>query len=418
MPWIDELLARNAQTAYLRHYGSPRTIDELPVVSYDELAPWIERIRDGEEDVLFAGRPVAYERTSGSTGGAKLIPYSTEGLHDIQQRAIAPWIERVLSGLKGSVYLALSPATRAPESINGVPVGLPDSAYIGSFKSAVPLEVAAIRDVDEWRAETVKHLAAARDLEVISVWSPTFLLRLLDECDFHWPHLRLISCWASGTSKPYAEELMRRFPHARIEPKGLMSTECVVTVPGVGLNPYGFFEFEPVDDAYEVLATTSSGLYRYRTGDLVDAQLEFLGRRGIVSDLVGEKLTEAFVNRCLEHVPGFRYLAPSVIPSGVEGPGGAGGAPYSHPGSWTTLGMTEGALGMTAGYILYAEHPVDIETVETRLYENPQYAYARKLGQLARLRLMRDENLYEHYVQAQLARGTRLGDIKPMVLTL
>jgi hypothetical protein len=274
MTWIDELLQRNAHTAYLRHYGSPRRIDELPVVTYDDLRPWIERIRDGEPDVLFAGRPVAYERTSGSTGASKLIPYSIEGLHDVR-RAVEPWIRRVMSGITGSVYLALSPATRAPEFINGIPVGLPDSAYVGVFKPAVPPEVALIEDVELWRAETVRHLAVARDLELISVWSPTFLLRLLDEFDFDWPDLKIISCWASGASKPYAEELARRFPHARIEPKGLMSTECVVTVPGIGLNPYGHFEFEQG----EVIATTASGLYRYRTGDYVNEKPRIRGPR-------------------------------------------------------------------------------------------------------------------------------------------
>jgi hypothetical protein len=211
MTWIEELLQRNAHTAYLRHYGSPRRLDELPVVTYDDLRPWIERIRDGEPDVLFAGRPVAYERTSGSTGASKLIPYSIEGLHDVRH-AVEPWITRVMSGITGSVYLALSPATRAPEFINGVPVGLPDSAYVGAFKPAVPPEVALIENVEQWRAETVRHLAAARDLQLISVWSPTFLLRLLDEFDFDWPDLKIISCWASGASKPYAEELARRFP--------------------------------------------------------------------------------------------------------------------------------------------------------------------------------------------------------------
>jgi len=377
MAWIDDLLARNAHTAYLRHYGSPRTLDELPAVTYDDLAPWIDRIRDGEPDVLFAGRPVAYERTSGSTGASKLIPYSREGLHDIQ-RAIAPWISRLLDGITGSVYLAISPATRAPETIGGIPVGLPDSAFVGSVKSAVPFEVATITDVDVWRSETVKHLRAARDLELISVWSPTFLLRLLDEADFDWPHLKIISCWASGTSKPFADELARRFPHARIEPKGLMSTECIVTVPGAGLNPYGSFEF----DRGEVIATTANGLYRYRTGDLVNEDLEFIGRRGIVSDLVGEKLTEPFVGHCLEHIAGFRYLAPNCN-----------------------------------GYILYAEAHVDVQDVEMRLCENPQYAYARKLGQLAPLRLVQDANLSERYTQTQLARGARLGDIKVPVLT-
>src|SRR6266702_3066987 len=82
-PSAPALLARNARTAYLREYGS--TIDDLPIVTYDDLAPWIERIVAGESDVLFAGRPVAYERTSGSSGAAKLIPYSAEGLLDFQR---------------------------------------------------------------------------------------------------------------------------------------------------------------------------------------------------------------------------------------------------------------------------------------------------------------------------------------------
>ena len=48
--------------------------------------------------------------------------------------------------------------------------------------------------------------------------------------------------------------------------------------------------------------TTGSGLYRYRTGDLVEVgtdgrAIRFIGRTGNVSDLVGEKLSEAQVTR-------------------------------------------------------------------------------------------------------------------------
>jgi hypothetical protein len=85
----------------------------------------------------------------------------------------------------------------------------------------------------------------------------------------------------------------------------------------------------------------------------------------------------------VEHVPGFRFLAPD-----------------------------------SNGYVLVTETgvPVNLESVETRLCENPQYAYARKLGQLRPLRLTQLRNLYDRYTQSQLARGARLGDIKPAVL--
>src|SRR2546421_3502045 len=203
--WLAATLARNAHTAYLRG----RAFDELPIVTYDDLVPWIDRIVAGESDVLFAGRPVAYERTSGSSGAAKLIPYSAEGLLDFR-RSVVPWLARTVRehGITGRAYFAISPATRPPESIGGVPIGLPDGAYLGEIAasvlaemSAVPLDVAAITDVDRWRDETLRHLAAARDLELISVWSPTFLLRLLDDLDDPlalWPNLKVVSCWASA----------------------------------------------------------------------------------------------------------------------------------------------------------------------------------------------------------------------------
>ena len=294
-----------------------------------------------------------------------------------------PWLTR--HPITGSVYMSISPATRPPESIGGIPVGLDDRAYVGNFRTAVPFDVARITDVAQWRAETLRHLKAARDLELISVWSPTFLLRLLDEIDDPvrtWPRLKLVSCWASAASKPYAEELAARLPHARIEPKGLMSTECIVTIPDengrAALNPHGYFELERVDDdTYEVIATTASGLYRYRTGDLVQSDFEFVGRAGVVSDLVGEKLTEPFAARCLRDVAGF------LSPDGN-------------------------------GYLLVTEVPVDVDEIERRLCENPQYAYARRLGQLAPLRLTRGS--WDAHAAAQMERGARLGDVKPIVI--
>jgi hypothetical protein len=421
-PWLLSLLARNAETSYLRRYDSPLTVESfrenVPIVDYDDLLPWLNRIAEGEPDVLFAGRPIAFERTGGSSGAAKLIPYSAEGLRDFQ-RSVSPWFEDVVNthGITGRAYFSISPATRQPESIGGVPVGLPDGAYLGESgaamlaqMTAVPFDVASIEDVPRWRDETLRHLKAARDLELISIWSPTFLLRLLDDLDDPqrlWPRLKVVSCWASASSKPFAEELAALLPRAHLQRKGLLSTETVVTVPDASDQPVltanGFFEFARegrlflshelhAGEVYEVIATTASGLYRYRTSDLVRyvglsssgrPVLEFVGRGGLVSDLVGEKLTEPFVAACLERVPGFRLLVPDAI-----------------------------------GYVLIAETglAVDIADIERRLCDNPQYAYARRLGQLQPLRLLPVAQLFDRYAQAHMDLGVRLGDVKPATL--
>jgi hypothetical protein len=422
--WLGSLLEGNAEAAYLKHYGSPRTMQafrtNVPTVTYDELTPWLSRIERGESDVLFTGRPVAFERTSGNVGGAKLIPYSAGGLGDFRH-SILPWLRDLIQryGITGSAYFSISAATRPPEFIGSIPVGLSDGAYLGiaaakvlASVTAVPMNVAGITDVENWREQTLRHLRAARDLELISIWSPTFLLRLLEDLpDPHeiWPRLKLVSCWTSGASARFAAQVRSRFPHTSVQPKGLLSTECVVTVPDTFDRPvltrYGFFEFERQRQlylaeeleenlVYEVVATTASGLYRYRTGDLVRCMgetdsglplLEFVGRGDLVCDLVGEKLNEPFVEQCLSAIDGFRLLVPGVDAD---------------------------------GYVLLVEAgtPVNVEQVEKRLGENPQYAYARQLGQLKPLRLCEVERLFERYSSMQLQRGVRIGDVKPLAL--
>jgi hypothetical protein len=438
--WLEAMLSRHARSAYLRQFGSPTTLgsfcDRVPITTHEALAPWLDRMVAGEPDVLFAGQPCAFELTGGSSGGGKLIAYSVDGLASFQA-ALAPWLADVVErhAITGSVYLATSPATRPPRQIGALPLGLPDGAYLGerwgrwvADHAAVPLDVARETSVPVWRERTLAALAGAHDLELISVWSPTFLLRLLDELPdprHIWPRLKLVSCWTAGASRGPAAELQARLPHTHLQPKGLMSTECVVTVPDAHdravLNPHGYFEFEregqgggeaagegaggrhgdllqahqlQSGQAYEVIVTTASGLYRYRTGDLVvctgfvDAVtpvLEFRGRSGITCDLVGEKLVEAFVQQALDDLPGWSFLT-------VQ-PGGAG---------YTVV--TE------------ADMPVDLAAVEARLALNPQYAYAAALGQLAPLVHLPVARLYDRFVDFRLAHGSRLADIKPVAL--
>jgi hypothetical protein len=423
--WLTEMLMRNADCAYLRSFGSPRTEDEfrcqIPIITYENLKPYIERLQAVEPNVIFDGTPVACERTGGSNGGRKLIPYSSAGLRDFQ-RNLVPWLAHTARRhrFSGSAYFAISPVARQAEFFGSLPVGLPDGAYLGDEvgallmqRTAVPFEVAGIEDIDQWREVTLNHLRAARDLELISVWSPTFLLRLCDQIGDTvqlWPELKVISCWASGPAKHYVDELARLFPHATIEPKGLLSTEAVVTTPDEDgqprLVPHGYFEFRRgntcfgaselvAGDEYEVVLTTASGLYRYASGDRVRCDesdgtgrpvLEFIGRDSLSCDLVGEKLTEAFVGHCLGKLEGFATLVPDV---------------------------------RNPGYVLISEQAHSLawlNAFETRLRHNPQYDYAWRLGQLQSLRQLVCRRPFDIVERVMKTRGVRLGDIKPTAL--
>ena len=59
---------------------------QIPVRDYEGLKPYIDRIRKGEQDVLWPGLPKYFAKTSGTTSGTKYIPITTTSI-EAQVRA-------------------------------------------------------------------------------------------------------------------------------------------------------------------------------------------------------------------------------------------------------------------------------------------------------------------------------------------
>jgi len=468
--WLLSMIERNSETEFGKRH-SFKDIHSLSdfqkdvaLHNYNDFAPDIERMADGEPDVLFSGRAVAFERTSGSNflnsarvdsgssprgNAARLIPYSAQSLQDFRS-ALLPWLATLIQehGLTGSAYWSVSPAMRQPETTSGgIPIGLADHEYLGedvaedfAALSAVPAWVSGISVLSSWRLATLYHLLRAEDLSFLFLWSPTFFLSLLDglheaasdlrqllreggivdghrlqaepdaasrleSClqsgDFRllWPHLKLISAWADASAASYAEMLRQALPWASFQPKGLLCTEGIITVPDkenitTTVEGCGFLEFLDQNgkvlfeaelqegSQYQVVMTTNGGLYRYLPGDQVlcagrskdKAVLRFMGRSELTSDLVGEKLAEPFVCGCLETLPGFKMLLPQGGPS---------------PRYLLLLdGLDyDGRRAQEAA-----------AAVESALTANPQYAYARRLGQLREIQAVLAKSPLEQYL--------------------
>jgi hypothetical protein len=155
----------------------------------------------------------------------------------------------------------------------------------------------------------------------------------------------------------------------------------------------------PVEDLrigqrYEVLLTTAGGLFRYRGGDRVVVsatgdlpRMRFVGRTGISSDLVGEKLHEQQVLDALAEsgARGFLIAAPEV-----------------------------------PGYELWLEDLQEADRVMNLLRRNPYFDQALLLRQLAPVKTRRLPPDWPLTLASSLAhaRGGRLGDVKlPALLT-
>ena len=147
--------------------------------------------------------------------------------------------------------------------------------------------------------------------------------------------------------------------------------------------------------SYDAILTTPGGFYRYDIGDrfrCVDlesgcARLVFEGRADVVSDMVGEKLDEAFVARVLASIG-----APARLEACAE----------PRPCYRLVLGTGRARP--------------DLAALDRALAANPQYAHARKLGQLGPLIAARERWDSAQEAETRARAGQRLGDVKPTVL--
>lgn len=419
---LEGVLQRQTPTAFgqrhsLSSIGSYEAFrDRLPVSTYEDLKVDLpsglthERVR-------------IWEPTGGSTGGSKWIPW-TATLQAEFRRAVAVWIWHLFRThpevIAGRSYWQLTPKTHvhAPDWLEGAATGFArDSDYLG--RAGRWLERLVLLSVPEgpdlWR-RTVETLRRAPDLRLISCWSPTFLLCLHERCREYlgewrpeqwWPNLRVLSCWTSAASAAYVQRIQELFPGVSLQPKGLLSTECVTTIPVGDKYPLAyrshFFEFdtgEIVLPAWElqvgqearVVVSTGGGLTRYDTGDRVRVTgrlgkvpcLEFLGRAG-VADLVGEKLSYALMDEAVKFLGGFAMLA------------------YED-----------------GGYVVYTDQPErdthSLSRLEEILDRCYSYRDAKTLGQLRPLRmfLIEGDPLAQYQRACHQHLGSGEGAVKPV----
>src|SRR2546430_5848369 len=94
---LKRILSENADSEFGRehHFAGVNSVElyqhAVPLRSYEEFQPYIERIADGQPQVLTAQRVLQFGLTSGSTRASKLIPY-TKALVSEFQEGIDPWV--------------------------------------------------------------------------------------------------------------------------------------------------------------------------------------------------------------------------------------------------------------------------------------------------------------------------------------
>ena len=459
----QEIVYRLAKSEYGKFLGINSIADwhRIPIVEYQDIQEWIEKQKKIKAPILTPDPILFYEKTSGSSGAAKWIPY-TQSLRSSFNHMFCVWAyDLIQHGPKfstGKIYFCISPQMGNDATTeSGVKVGLKDDSeyldgWLRQFLSPFlvsPPGINSLRNPEEFKNKLSQTLLLEENLEIISIWSPSFLKVHLDYIQEHqkrlvselgnklsperqklllkpeipwtklWRELKLISCWDSGNAADGAGFLRSLFPGVTIQGKGLLATEAPITIPLIAaqgcvpLIDEVFFEFTDekgnihrlheleMGNVYKIIISQKGGLYRYRIGDRVRVThfykntpcLEFLGRSEEISDLVGEKLHSEFVREIIDSLPLEGTFFKSLVPATF---------PQEH-------------------YILLldtAKQPADAiaRQLDDALMRSHHYKKARLLGQLSPVRVIVSTQIPETLTMYKTQSGSNWGDLKHQLL--
>lgn len=295
-----EYLTRNSNTEYGKKYdfSKIRSIEEyrarVPIVDYENVRSYTERMASGERNLLTAEAPVFFGRTSGTTGKPKLIPV-TEFSRAKKADLMALWtyyISRDHPGAtRGKIFVIIDPEVKTYTE-SGVPCGPENGhAYMnlpGIIKRlcAVPYEAFMIEDYDA-RYYTILRMAIGEHITTLATLNPSaivilcqkvrewqeriiadiergtldggfdippgirgmlekkftpnparaaLLRKILQEKKellprHFWPDMELIECWKGGSVKLYLKELTAYFGDIPVRDFGCLSTEARSSIP-------------------------------------------------------------------------------------------------------------------------------------------------------------------------------------------
>ena len=76
--------AKNTDFGKAHNFGYLKNYDDfkknVPIADYEDLRPYIDRVVNGEKNVLWPGKPIYFAKTSGTASGIKYIPISKESM--------------------------------------------------------------------------------------------------------------------------------------------------------------------------------------------------------------------------------------------------------------------------------------------------------------------------------------------------
>ena len=313
---LQSLLDKAKNTDFGRDHGflDIRNYDEfknaVPVRDYEGLKHYIERIREGELDVLWKGKPLYFAKTSGTTSGAKFIPLTKESLSYQIKAAKSALLHYVVNSgnhhfISGKmIFLQGSPELdKRPVIPNGRLSGIVAN-FVPRYLQANRLPSYKTNCIEDWeqKVEAIIEETLPQDMRLISgipSWVQMYFEKLEKKTGKKisalFPNFSLF-VFGGVNYEPYRkkfEELIgKKIDSLELYPasEGFFAFQDKQDDPGLLLLlDYGiFYEFIPASAFYDetprrislkdvelgenyvLILNTNAGLWGYNIGDTVE----------------------------------------------------------------------------------------------------------------------------------------------------
>ena len=320
MEVFTRLVDQASKTTWGVQYGfdSIYTIKDfqqrVPISTYDDIKPYINRLREGEQNLLWPSDIKWFAKSSGTTSDkSKFIPVSNEALEDCHFRGGKDVIafytkERPETGILKGKALTLGGSAEVNKFSN--------QSYFGDLSAVIienlpfwaqiirtpAVEIALIPDFEEKLEKITRHTVNENVTSIAGVpsWNLVLLRAILDYTGKSnilevWPNLELFT--HGGVSfTPYRETFKKLIPSDKMNyletynaSEGFfgiqdeLDRDDMLLMLDLGV----FYEFIPMDHLdepnppaftvgdvkmgvnYAMIITTNGGLWRYMIGDTV-----------------------------------------------------------------------------------------------------------------------------------------------------
>jgi hypothetical protein len=265
---LSSLIATGKNTEFGREHhldavsGYAEFAKAVPIRDYEQFKPYIQRIKDGGQDVLWKGRPIYFAKTSGTTSGIKYIPITQDSIPNhinTARNALLCYMAETgnYDFVKGKmIFLSGSPVL---EKVGDIPTGRLSGIvnhHIPEYLRTNQLPSYSTNCIEDWETKLDKIVEETihEDMTLISgipPWMQMYFDRLIEKggkkVSQLFPHFSVM-VQGGVNFDPYKAKLF--------ESTG-KKIDCIELFPA----SEGFFAFQDSQRSEGLLLNTHSGIF-------------------------------------------------------------------------------------------------------------------------------------------------------------